>query len=138
MNPQEPAPSLAKRMWVRFAFAGLIIVAFSAAATATAGLLEVKDLSEQLHPSGKAPIKVPELTPVEKGPQTILLMGSDVRKIDRQRGLKGNSDTMILVRLDPTKKATALLSIPRDLKVSYPRRSTRRRSTAPSPWAAPA
>jgi polyisoprenyl-teichoic acid--peptidoglycan teichoic acid transferase len=120
VNPQEPAPSLAKRMWVRFAFAGLIIVAFSAAATATAGLLEVKDLSEQLHPSGKAPIKVPELTPVEKGPQTILLMGSDVRKVDRQRGLKGNSDTMILVRLDPTKKATALLSIPRDLKVSYP------------------
>ena len=124
MNPQEPAPSLAKRMWVRFAFAGLIIVAFSAAATATAGLLEVKDLSEQLHPSGKAPIKVPELTPVEKGPQTILLMGSDVRKIDRQRGLKGNSDTMILVRLDPTKKATALLSIPRDLKARIPGHGT--------------
>jgi LCP family protein required for cell wall assembly len=120
VNPQEPPPSLAKRMWIRFVFAGLIIVAFSAAATATAGLLEVKDLAEQLHPSGKAPIKVPELTPVEKGPQTILLMGSDVRKIDRQRGLKGNSDTMILVRLDPTKKATALLSIPRDFKARIP------------------
>ena len=120
MNPQEPPPSLAKRMWIRFVLAGLIIVTFSAAATATAGLLEVKDLAEQLHPTGKAPIKVPELTPVEKGPQTILLMGSDVRKVDRQRGLKGNSDTMILVRLDPTKKATALLSIPRDLKARIP------------------
>jgi LCP family protein required for cell wall assembly len=120
VNPQEPAPSLAKRMWIRFVFAGLAIIVLSAAATATAGLLEVKDLAEQLHPTGKAPIKVPELTPVEKGPQTILLMGSDVRKIDRQRGLKGNSDTMILVRLDPTKKATALLSIPRDLKARIP------------------
>ena len=59
MNPQEPPPSLAKRMWIRFVLAGLIIVAFSAAATATAGLLEVKDLAEQLHPTGKAPIKVP-------------------------------------------------------------------------------
>lgn len=124
MNPKEPAPSLAKRMWIRFAFAGLIIVALSAAATATAGLLEVKDLAEQLHPTGKAPIKVPELTPVEKGPQTILLMGSDVRKVDRQRGLKGNSDTMILVRLDPTKKATALLSIPRDFKAQIPGHGT--------------
>ena len=133
MNPQEPAPSLAKRMWVRFAFAGLIIVAFSAAATATAGLLEVKDLSEQLHPSGKAPIKVPELTPVEKGPQTILLMGSDVRKIDRQRGLKGNSDTMILVRLDPTKKATALLSIPRDLKARLSRATAPQKINAAFP-----
>src|SRR5215207_7299005 len=111
-------------MWVRFALAGLIIVAFSTAATATAGLLEVKDLAEQLHPTGKAPIKVPELSSVEKGPQTILLMGSDVRKIDRQRGLKGNSDTMILVRLDPSKKATALLSIPRDLKARIPGHGT--------------
>jgi polyisoprenyl-teichoic acid--peptidoglycan teichoic acid transferase len=124
VNPQEPPPSLAKRMWVRFALAGLIIVAFSTAATATAGLLEVKDLAEQLHPTGKAPIKVPELSPVEKGPQTILLMGSDVRKVDRQRGLKGNSDTMILVRLDPSKKATALLSIPRDLKARIPGHGT--------------
>jgi polyisoprenyl-teichoic acid--peptidoglycan teichoic acid transferase len=106
-------------MGLRFFLAGLMIVAFSAAATATAGLLEVKDLGGELH-KFRAPIKVPELTPAERGPQTILLMGSDVRKVDRERGLKGNSDTMILVRLDPNKKATALLSIPRDLKAQIP------------------
>src|SRR5204862_4945273 len=34
------------------------------------------------------------------------------------------SDTMILVRLDPSKKATALLSLPRDLKVHIPGHGT--------------
>jgi LCP family protein required for cell wall assembly len=124
VNPQDPIPRLARRMWVRFGVAGLLIIAFSAAATATAGLLEVKKLDQALHPKSKPALNIPELTPAERGPQTILLMGSDVRKIDRQRGLKGNSDTMILVRLDPTKKATALLSIPRDLKAHIPGHGT--------------
>jgi len=120
-EPQDGPPRLARSMWLRFALAGLIVVALSAAATATAGLLEVKDLDQALSQGGKkAPLKIPELTPVERGPQTLLLMGSDVRKIDRVRGLKGNSDTMILVRLDPSKRATALLSIPRDLKAQIP------------------
>jgi LCP family protein required for cell wall assembly len=117
MNP-EPIPRLARRMGVRFLVAGLMIVTFSAAATATAGLLEVKDIEEAI--TQKPRLKVPELTPAERGPQTLLLMGSDVRKVDRQRGLKGNSDTMILVRLDPSKNATALLAIPRDLKIDTP------------------
>jgi LCP family protein required for cell wall assembly len=117
-GPEGP-PRLARRMGLRFALAGVVIIALTAATTATAGLLEVKDLAKQLHVDRPA-IKVPELTPVERGPQTILLMGSDVRKVDRERGLKGNSDTMILVRLDPNKKATALLSIPRDLKAQIP------------------
>jgi len=118
-QPEGP-PRLARRMWLRFALAGVIIVALSAAATATAGLLEVDKLDKAFHPGGRGIIKVPGLTPQERGPQTILLMGSDVRKVDRERGLKGNSDTMILVRLDPNKKATALLSIPRDLKSEIP------------------
>lgn len=120
MNPEGP-PRLARGMWKRFVLAGALIVAFAAATTATAGLLEVKSLDEALSQGGKkAPLKIPELNPAERGPQTILIMGSDVRKVDRERGLKGNSDTMILVRLDPTKKATAMLSIPRDLKARIP------------------
>jgi LCP family protein required for cell wall assembly len=52
-------------------------------------------------------------------------MGSDKRSktsSDYRRGLIGKplSDTMILMRLDPHKKATALLSLPRDLKVHIP------------------
>jgi LCP family protein required for cell wall assembly len=119
VNPQDPIPRLGRRMWARFALAGLLIVLMSAGATATAGLLEVKDLSTELH-KFRPKLTNLDLTPAERGPQTILLMGSDVRKVDRVRGLKGNSDTMILVRLDPNKKATALLSIPRDLKARIP------------------
>ena len=121
IGPQEEPPPLARRMWLRFSLAGLIIIALCGAATATAGLLEVKDIDQALSQGGKKKaLSIPELTPVEQGPQTLLLMGSDVRKVDRERGLKGNSDTMILVRLDPSKGATALLSIPRDLKIDMP------------------
>ncbi|MDQ4040712.1 MAG: LCP family protein [Actinomycetota bacterium] len=120
MSPESP-PRLAWAMWKRFSLAAVLIVSMAAATTATAGLLEVKDLDEALSQGGKKPaLQVPELTPAESGPQTLLLMGSDVRKVDRARGLKGNSDTMILVRLDPRRKATALLAIPRDLKIDMP------------------
>jgi LCP family protein required for cell wall assembly len=64
-----------------------------------------------------------ELSIADSGkPQTILLIGSDVRQIKGTSGYAGGarSDTLILIRLDPSKKATALLSIPRDLKVSIP------------------
>lgn len=54
------------------------------------------------------------------GPQTILLIGSDRRKSDKKYGLKPRSDTMMLVRLDPNKDVTTVLSMPRDLKVSIP------------------
>jgi len=112
-------PRLARTMWKRFVLAALLIVVMSAGTTATAALLEVKDIEQTISLGGtKQRLDVPT-TPAQAGaPQTILLLGSDVRKSERERGLKGNSDTMILVRLDPNKQATALLSIPRDLKAT--------------------
>jgi LCP family protein required for cell wall assembly len=56
------------------------------------------------------------------GPQTILLIGADARKGDKKLGLKPRSDTMMLVRLDPSKKVTSVLSVPRDLRVTIPGR----------------
>lgn len=56
------------------------------------------------------------------GPQTILLIGADTRKGDKKLGLKPRSDTMMLVRMDPSKDVTTVLSIPRDLRVSIPGR----------------
>jgi LCP family protein required for cell wall assembly len=111
-------PRLAWNMGKRFALAAIVIVVLSAAATATAGLLEVRDYATALE-KGTPRLDVgEEITPAEAGaPQTILLLGSDVRLAERRRGMKGNSDTMILVRLDPNKNASAVLSVPRDLKV---------------------
>jgi LCP family protein required for cell wall assembly len=104
-------------MWKRFGLAALIVVALSAAATATAGLLEVRNFAEELNVGPRLSVGN-EITEAQAGePQTILVMGSDSRVAQRRQGLRGNSDTLLLVRLDPHKQATALLSIPRDLKV---------------------
>ena len=52
------------------------------------------------------------------------------------RGDAARSDTIMLIRLDPDKKATTVLSIPRDLKVDIPGLGLRTRSTRPTPTAA--
>ena len=54
------------------------------------------------------------------GPQTLLVLGSDRRYVDAKRDNPVRSDTMMLVRLDPNKAATAVMSVPRDLKVDIP------------------
>ncbi|MGH2901686.1 MAG: LCP family protein, partial [Solirubrobacteraceae bacterium] len=51
--------------------------------------------------------------------QTILVLGSD-RRYGQGKGEPPRSDTIIIVRLDPDKEATAVMSIPRDLKVEIP------------------
>jgi LCP family protein required for cell wall assembly len=111
---------------VRFVIGALIIIAASASATAVAGWHEVdKVVSAFQHTKHIAGIQ-DVITEADAGkPQTILLMGSDKRSknsSDVRRGLIGKplSDTMMLMRLDPSKRATALLSLPRDLKVEIP------------------
>jgi LCP family protein required for cell wall assembly len=114
------------RVFLRFVIGALIIIAASASATAVAGWHEVdkvvKAFQKTKHIAGIDDV----ISEAEAGkPQTILLMGSDKRSknsSDVRRGLIGKplSDTMILMRLDPSKRATALLSLPRDLKVEIP------------------
>ncbi|MGA8745811.1 MAG: LCP family protein [Solirubrobacterales bacterium] len=53
------------------------------------------------------------------GPQTILLIGSDHRP-NSSTSKNGLSDTVLLVRLDPSQSTINMLSIPRDLKVEIP------------------
>ena len=64
-----------------------------------------------------------------------MILGSDQRYGDKKLGLKPRSDTIILVRLDPDKEATAVMSLPRDLKVEIPA-TARTRSTPPTSSAA--
>ena len=115
-HPPRPGRSV---VW-RFLLAGLIIVAASAGGTATALLMEVDRLVD-IYQDNLAPNPITEagvLEDVEPGkPQTILLLGSDSRWVDRQQGNPVRSDTIILLRLDPDRGETAVLSIPRDLKV---------------------
>jgi LCP family protein required for cell wall assembly len=116
----ERPPRTGLRMLGGFALAALIIVVASAGATATAALLFIKDTTEII--TGNAETKIPgiegALADVEAGkPQTIMLLGSDRRYADIKAKNPVRSDTIILVRLDPGRGATAVLSIPRDLKV---------------------
>lgn len=114
------------RVFWRFVLGALIIVVASASATAVAGWHEVDKVVNAFkntkHIAGIDSV----ITEAQAGkPQTILLMGSDKRSknaIDVRNGDIGKplSDTMMLMRLDPSKRATALLSLPRDLKVLIP------------------
>jgi LCP family protein required for cell wall assembly len=112
----------------RFLIGALVIVLASATATAVAAWHEVNKVvgafTRAPHIKGIDQV----IDPAAAGkPQTILLIGSDKRSknaIDVRTGAyavdKPSSDTMILMRLDPAKGATALLSLPRDLKVEIP------------------
>jgi LCP family protein required for cell wall assembly len=106
-----------RSVWWRFAAGGLLIVLLTAAATATAGLLAIKDVAQRIP---KLAQEVP-VEPTKPGkPQTILLLGSDRRYQDRHDKQAARSDTIMLIRLDPGQEATTLLSIPRDLKTLIP------------------
>jgi polyisoprenyl-teichoic acid--peptidoglycan teichoic acid transferase len=107
----------------RFAIGAVVIFTLSAATVASAVLLEVGEVSSIIKDES-VPLAVQvrqQLQDVAPGkPQTILVIGDDRRKIDVQQHNPTRSDTMILVRLDPKKGATAMMSLPRDLLVDIP------------------
>jgi LCP family protein required for cell wall assembly len=107
-------------VWLRFLTASFVIVAAVAAATSASLILYLSDIADALK---KNEIKQ-DLTGVLKdvpssGAQTIMIIGSDKRNQEIS-GKYGLSDTTMLLRLDPDRHAIALLSLPRDLKVSIP------------------
>ncbi|MGH2839950.1 MAG: LCP family protein [Solirubrobacteraceae bacterium] len=124
MSVYEPGgpPRLGWQMAKRFALGSIIIVMLSATAVASAVLLEVHDAINIIErESTPIPGVKNVLDDVPAGdPQTILVLGSDRRFGDKKLGLAPRSDTIIVVRLDPDKGATAVMSLPRDLKVEIP------------------
>jgi LCP family protein required for cell wall assembly len=107
-------------MWLRFLTASFVIVAVIAAATSASLILYLSDWAHALKDHAIKQKIAGELADVpSSGAQTILIIGSDKRnqEISGQFGL---SDTTMLLRLDPDRDAIALLSLPRDLKVSIP------------------
>ena len=128
----DAAPRLGSEMWKKFAIGGVLVVMLTATAVASAVLLEVHDSIEGFQQfSTPIPGIKNELDNVDPGgPQTILVLGSDRRWGDKKAGIPARSDTIIVVRLDPDKEATAILSIPRDLKVEIPGHGTNKINTA--------
>ena len=110
-------PSTGRGALIRYAIGAVIVISFTAAATAVAGLLQFNTFAKDL--SLSPPIKHANVTLANPGnPQTLLLIGSDHRAGEPFSA--ANTDTMMLVRLDPNSATINLLSVPRDLQVQLP------------------
>jgi LCP family protein required for cell wall assembly len=122
MNDEQP-PSVWWGVWKRFLLAAVLIVALSAGATATVALNTVSGIAEEVFPKLNQ-INAPKglVTPeYNEGPETFLILGSDRREGSRDsydRTDPPHSDTILLVRFDPSLGQTSVLSIPRDLLVN--------------------
>ena len=115
-----PRPGL----WKRLLIGGFLCIFAAAAATAVAAFHEVDKIVNALELSPELKLGKEALATTDPGqPQTLLILGSDRRPKNNVEGGSGaRSDTIMLVRLNPHKEATAIMSLPRDLKVNIPGR----------------
>jgi LCP family protein required for cell wall assembly len=105
-------------LW-RFFLASVLVIGAVAATTAVAGLLQVRQLLSDFNVSPNQVINKAHITIANPGePQTILVIGSDHRAGEAFKS--ANTDTMLLVRLDPNSQTINVMSIPRDLQVQIP------------------
>jgi LCP family protein required for cell wall assembly len=118
-RPPSPGWSMTKR----FAIAAVLIVALSAGATATVALNKITGIAEEVFPKLNE-INAPKgvvTAEYSGGPQTFLILGTDRRvgaKDAYDRENPPHSDTILLVRFDPSQGQTSVMSIPRDLMVN--------------------
>ena len=114
-----PRPGL----WKRLLLGAFLVVFAAAAATAVAAFHEVDKVVNALKEGTELKLGRNALATTDPGkPQNILILGSDRRPRQNGEGASGaRSDTIMLVRLNPEKGATAIMSLPRDLKVNIPR-----------------
>src|ERR1035437_3742345 len=103
-------------LW-RAVLAALIVVGATAATTAVAGLLQVKNLVNDISVGVAIPHAAVTL-PNPGDPQTLLIIGSDHRAGTPFNS--ANTDTMLLVRLTGSSSTINLMSVPRDLQVEIP------------------
>ncbi len=109
-DTKPPKPKLV----ARFLAASMVIVVSMAAATAISGVLKFTAIADEL---GGLPEVEDRLSKVDGGqPQTILILGSDMRPGDEA----GRSDTTMLLHLDDDRSLISLMSLPRDLQVNIP------------------
>jgi LCP family protein required for cell wall assembly len=123
----EPRPRLG--FLARFLVAGLVVLVCSTAGSAAFAIGTISQVAADLALGGK-PIHSGELHPAADGdPQTILIVGDDHQgnsaekatgTVDQGTGVPLlHADTFMLVRMDPRQEQTSILSIPRDLMVSF-------------------
>lgn len=110
-----------RRRWVKrlgvIVIVILAIVLGAAAALTFVAKQQIDDFVTPKTAAGRAAQK--QLAkPVAGKPTNILVLGSDNREAGAAAG--SNSDTLLLVRLDPEKNTISMMSFPRDLYVPIP------------------
>jgi polyisoprenyl-teichoic acid--peptidoglycan teichoic acid transferase len=121
MPPEPPR----ERWWLarRVLVGGLGVVLLSAAATVTLALNEVGGVVEALRQSTRVKLAPNVLAPTSRGgPETLLLVGNDERPPPKSNPfgkVLPHSNEMLLVRIDPNKPTISMLSIPRELRVTF-------------------
>ena len=106
-------------MLPRFLLGAILVVAFTTAAGAAIAIGTISQIAADIALGGKQ-IHSPALTqPAPGSAQTIMVIGDDHSGpvINGVRLL--HADTFMLIRLDPQHAQTSILSIPRDLLISF-------------------
>jgi polyisoprenyl-teichoic acid--peptidoglycan teichoic acid transferase len=110
-------PSTRGGMLWRALLACIVVIGAAAATTAVAGLLQFKQIT--VYFNEQPSLKNAQVTLPNPGQaQTLLIIGSDHRAGEPFSA--ANTDTMLLVRMNPASQTINLLSIPRDLEVQVP------------------
>jgi LCP family protein required for cell wall assembly len=124
---QEPIPPEPprRRWWIakRLLAAAVAVVALTGGATYAIARNEVGKVVEALDQNEPVRLAPKVLAPTSKGePETLLLIGNDERpppKDNPEGAVLPHSNEMLLVRIDPSKPTISMLSIPRELQVTF-------------------
>jgi polyisoprenyl-teichoic acid--peptidoglycan teichoic acid transferase len=99
------------------------VIAVSGGATYAIARNEVSKVVEALGQNKAVKVAPKVLAPTSKGaPETLLLIGNDERpppKDNPEGAVLPHSNEMLLVRIDPSKPTISMLSIPRELQVTF-------------------
>jgi polyisoprenyl-teichoic acid--peptidoglycan teichoic acid transferase len=124
--PGSLPPEPPRRGWWlarRFLLATICIVALAGATTYVAIRNEVSKVVKALDQNKPVKLAPKVLIPTGTGePETLLLVGNDERKAPKNNPLGAvlpHSNEMLLVRIDPSKPTISMLSIPRELRVTF-------------------
>ena len=114
---------MAKRVLV----AAIGIVLLTGGATYAVARNEVSRVVEALDQNKPVKLTPKVLAPTSQGaPETLLLIGNDERRPPKDNPLGAvlpHSNEMLLVRIDPSKPTISMLSIPRELQVTFTARN---------------
>jgi len=118
---QAPAPRRGFLRWVgRIAFTVFALAVMLATAAFAGTWFYGEDTVSQLAPRTKEAKETREVLSIPAAPSkpaTALLIGYDRRVSTESADTPSRSDTVMLMHMDPEKKAMTLLSFPRDLEV---------------------